>query len=113
MNHIPKRNRAMVELVYATGFARLCTSPGGWEPWLRTQLEGLAYAAADYVHATRETQAGRPYRDSDDLALLRIEVRYLMANNLLLAGDRVRLGQIRADGLDADIARLCGVPDEA
>ena len=112
MTHIPNRHRQTIESIYANGYARISTASGGWEPCFTTTLEALAYGAADYVHAAREAHAGRPCRDPDDLAAVRIEVRRLMGLNLLLPEGRIHLAEIRADGLDADIARLCGIPDE-
>jgi hypothetical protein len=53
--------------------------------------------------------ASPPIVEEDARAALRLECRKLMALLGLLADERVPLAELRSDGLDADIARLCGL----
>ena len=95
---------------YAIAYARLALTGDGWEAQYRTFAEMLAVAASDYVDAVRAAAAGTPIRQADDLAEARKIIRSLMADCGILDRRLVSLGLIRPDGLDADIAKLCGVP---
>jgi hypothetical protein len=50
-----------------------------------------------------------PSADIAEVAELRALVRAMMADWFLLPAGRALLGTVRADGLDADIANLCGI----
>ena len=52
---------------------------------------------------------GRRRSNVDERAALRIECRKYMALLGLIADARVPLAALRSDGLDDDIARLCGL----
>jgi hypothetical protein len=81
-----------------------------WYPADATMLATLAKLAA--AHCRRECcyRPGHP-KEAAELAALRRVTRELMANFYLLSDARVQLGVLRPDGLDADIAHLCGLPE--
>ncbi len=68
----------------------------------------LASCAGRYCRLAMTQQA----TNADDVAepfRLRLLVRQMMADWFLLAAARVTVAEIRPDGLDADIAGLCGL----
>ena len=72
-------------------------------------LEVLAGCASDYVRSALSANTATPRRPPDDLALVRVEVRKMMTLWLLLDPADEVAGPLRADGLDPDIAALCGL----
>jgi len=87
---------------------------GYWCPSFVLSLEILARVASRYVALAREVARLDPAQVSTDLRAAVEEHRQLarrcMADWFLIPRGRVALGETRPDGLDADIARLCGVP---
>jgi hypothetical protein len=86
---------------------------GGWDPVFASSLGAMACCAGRYCRSVIAQRAARdhPVADGTEIAELRTLVRAMMADWYLLAAQRARLGEVRADGLDADIAKLCGIPD--
>jgi hypothetical protein len=81
-----------------------------WYAADETMLGTLAKLAA--THCRRECcyPPGHP-KEAAELAALRLVTREMMAGFYLISDARVPLGVLRPDGLDADIARLCGLPE--
>ena len=84
---------------------------GAWDDAMASSLQMLGWIVSDYVRSVRAAQAGAPRRPPDDLALLRIEARRMMAAWFLLPEGRIPAGRIRGDGLDADLARPADIPE--
>jgi hypothetical protein len=63
----------------------------------------------DLVIEARAHQLSLSPETVAEIAQLRILVRQMMTDWFLLPVARVPLAEIRADGLDADIASLCGI----
>jgi hypothetical protein len=83
--------------------------PRAWwlAPGFYSMLPVLAVSAGRYCRlGARAGQAGDPA----ELSRLRVVVRQMMSDWHLLPVKRVPLGVIRPDGLDVDIAALCGLP---
>ena len=92
---------------WSAGYAA-AAAHGGWDPVFASTLAVLANGAARYCRlATAQRVANAD--DVAELARLRVLVRRMMADWYLLPPGRAPLGEIRRDGLDADIAALCGV----
>lgn len=93
---------------------RACVGRGIWDDSCRSGLGVLAQSAAIYVGLVRRAAELRPEKVGDDLRTeiseYRRVVREYMVEFLLLDRLNVAGGDLRADGLDADIARLCDVP---
>ena len=92
---------------WSAGYAA-AAAHGGWHPVFASTLAVLASGAGRYCRlaaAQRVANAG----DVAELTRLRVFIRRMMADWYLLPAGRVPLGEIRRDGLDADIAALCGV----
>jgi len=96
---------------WRTGYAA-CTARGQWEPVFRYMLGLFASSAeryCDLVIEARAHQLSLSPETAAEIAQLRILVRQMMTDWFLLPVARVPLAEIRADGLDADIASLCGI----
>ncbi len=72
-------------------------------------LEMVAGCASDYVRSALSANTATPRRPPDDLALVRVEVRKMLVLWLLLDPADEAPGPLRPDGLDPDIANLCGL----
>jgi hypothetical protein len=81
-----------------------------WYPADATMLATLAKLAAAHCRQECCYRSGHP-KEAAELAALRLVTRELMADFYLLSDARVPFGVLRPDGLDADIARLCGLPE--
>jgi len=84
---------------------------GIWDASMASGLQMLGWIVSDYVRSVHAAHTDTPRRPPDDLALLRMETRRMMAAWFLLPEERIPAGRIRSDGLDADIARAAGLPD--
>jgi hypothetical protein len=83
-----------------------------WEDLYVTLMASLASSAADYCRLVLEKPDVRIDIDPNDIPeirKLRLLVREMMADFLILRFDQIFVGEIRSDGLDADIAKLCGI----
>jgi hypothetical protein len=99
--------------VWSSGYAA-AVMHGGWDAVFTLSLGVMACCAGRYcrsVIAQRAAARDHPAADGAEIAELRTLVRAMMADWYLLPAQRARLGEVRADGLDADIAKLCGIPD--
>ena len=94
--------RAAWSAGYASAIAQ-----GVWHPIFISMLKVLAVSAGRYCRLGRQELQGA---DAEELSQLRLLVRQMMCDWHLLRVERVPLGVIRPDGLDADIAALCGLP---
>jgi hypothetical protein len=100
---------------WATGYASAAVH-GGWSPIFASMLGVLASCAGQYCRATiaqRATESTATAAGLAELAELRLLVRAMMADWFLLPAQRAPLGAVRADGLDVDIAALCGVTTDS
>ena len=79
---------------------------GVWDDIFIATLGVLASIAAR--HCRGQIGPAAPGEEAAESATVRLECRHLMANFGLIADVRVRFATTRRDGLDADIARLCG-----
>jgi hypothetical protein len=93
---------------WAVGYAAAALH-GGWHPLFVSMLEVLATSAGRYCRLTLAQRAAANADDVAELARLRLLVREMMTDWYLLSVTRAPLGEIRPDGLDADIAKLCGI----
>jgi hypothetical protein len=87
----------------------LLVGRGVWDDIFVAALGVLASIAAR--HCREQMGPVAPGEEAAESAAFRLECRHWMANFGLIADERVRFATIRQDGLDADIARLCGLPD--
>jgi hypothetical protein len=92
--------------IYVAGTAR----GGLWYPIDATAMAMLAKLAATHCRQECCYRPGDP-RETAELAALRLLTRELMADFYLLPDARVPLAPLRPDGLDTDIAHLCGLPE--
>jgi hypothetical protein len=93
---------------WAVGYAAAALH-GGWHPLFVSMLEVLATSAGRYCRLALAQRAAVNADDVAELARLRLLVREMMTDWYLLPVTRAPLGEIRPDGLDADIAKLCGI----
>jgi hypothetical protein len=92
--------------IYVAGTAR----GGLWYPIDAAAMAMLAKLAAAHCRQECCHPPEHP-KEAAELAALRLVTRELMADFYLLPDARVPFGVLRADGLDSDIARLCGLPE--
>jgi hypothetical protein len=92
--------------IYVAGTAR----GGLWYPIDASMMAMLAKLAAAHCRQECCHPRGHP-KEAAELAALRLLTRELMADFYLLPDARVPLGVLRPDGLDVDIAHLCGLPE--
>ncbi len=93
---------------------RGCIQKTDWDDGFISGLAVIASSAAQYVQIVRAATEhdGQPVAEElrETAREWRIIVREWMAEYLLLAHADVHGGELRPDGLDADIAALCDVP---
>jgi hypothetical protein len=83
-----------------------------WCPIFGLAMGVLASMAATHcrvIMAARAAGAVLPPEDLREQAEMRLVIRESMADYYVIPRRAVHLGVIRADGIDADIAKFCGV----
>jgi hypothetical protein len=84
---------------------------GHWQTGYVVGASQLADCAVRYISWAEEVARVDSREERAKLEEYRHFVRDWMCDFYLIPLERARLGEMRADGLDRDIAELCGVSD--